>query len=45
MEKEYYLELKHRADHCVDCGKCEPNCPFGVKIVERMKRIVEVMMD
>ncbi len=34
--REHYLALDHTADECISCGSCEPNCPFGVRISERM---------
>lgn len=40
--KAHYDSLEHKADECIGCGICESNCPFGVKIVSRMKRAVEM---
>jgi predicted aldo/keto reductase-like oxidoreductase len=34
--RQHYLSLGHRADECVECGNCEGNCPFGVKVIENM---------
>jgi len=39
---DHYRLLGHHASECVSCGNCERNCPFGVKIMERMKKAVEV---
>jgi predicted aldo/keto reductase-like oxidoreductase len=39
---EHYRALPVKAGGCIQCGKCEPNCPFGVKIRERMKKAAEV---
>lgn len=39
---EHYWALSATADDCLMCGRCEPNCPFGVKIRENMKRAREV---
>lgn len=39
---EHYWALPATADDCLMCGRCEPNCPFGVKIRENMKRAREV---
>ncbi len=36
--KQHYFAMKTNADNCIMCGKCEPNCPFGVKIRENMKK-------
>ena len=35
---EHYWSLSATADDCLMCGRCEPNCPFGVKIRENMKQ-------
>ncbi len=35
---EHYKALDYTADDCIECQQCEPNCPFGVKIAERMSR-------
>lgn len=35
---EHYLALSATADDCLMCGRCEPNCPFGVNIRENMKK-------
>lgn len=39
---DHYKLLEHHASECVACRSCERNCPFGVEVVERMKRAVEV---
>lgn len=39
---EHYWALPATADDCLMCGRCEPNCPFGVKIRENMKHAREV---
>ena len=40
--KQHYFAMKANADDCIMCGKCEPNCPFGVKVRENMKKAREV---
>lgn len=35
---QHYWSLSATAADCLMCGKCEPNCPFGVKIRENMER-------
>lgn len=35
---QHYWSLSATADNCLMCGRCEPNCPFGVKIRENMKK-------
>jgi predicted aldo/keto reductase-like oxidoreductase len=36
--RDHYKLLKHHASECIQCGKCEKNCPFGVSIMEAMKK-------
>ena len=36
--REHYKVLPHHASECIECGKCEKNCPFGVEIMEAMKK-------
>lgn len=36
--REHYALLSHHAGECVACGRCEANCPFGVPVMERMRR-------
>lgn len=36
--REHYKVLPHHASECIGCGRCERNCPFGVRIVEAMRR-------
>ena len=40
--KQHYFAMKTNADDCIMCGKCEPNCPFGVSVRENMKKAREV---
>lgn len=40
--REHYLALDKKADDCIGCGACEPNCPFGVRIAERMEHTAEL---
>ncbi|WP_462373301.1 aldo/keto reductase [Alistipes shahii] len=39
--REHYRTLTHHASECIGCGLCEPRCPFGVEIVEAMRRAAE----
>ena len=39
--REHYRTLAHHASECIGCGLCEPRCPFGVEIVEAMRRAAE----
>lgn len=40
--REHYLALDKNAADCIGCGMCEPNCPFGVKIVARMEETAQL---
>ncbi len=37
----HYAELDHTAGTCTHCHACEPRCPFGVPIAERMDEACE----
>lgn len=36
--KAHYGQLSANAGDCIQCGGCETRCPFGVRIVDRMKK-------
>ncbi len=38
----HYAALSAKAGDCVACGACEPRCPFGVKIIEHMRKAQEI---
>ncbi len=40
--RQHYTSLKTNASDCVMCGKCEPNCPFGVKVRKNMEKAKEI---
>lgn len=40
--RSHYEALDMHASDCTDCQACEPNCPFGVKITERMEKTAEL---
>lgn len=40
--RDHYKLLSHHASECIACGKCEKNCPFGVEIIEAMKKAVDL---
>ncbi len=39
---DHYKLLKHHASECIACGSCVRNCPFGVEVIQRMEKAVEV---
>lgn len=39
--REHYKMLAHHASECIQCGRCEQNCPFGVSIIEQMGKAAE----
>lgn len=36
--KAHYNALEHKASECICCGICETQCPFNVKIIQRMNQ-------
>ncbi len=36
--REHYALLPNRAAACIACGACEKRCPFGVSVIENMRR-------
>ncbi len=40
--RAHYQALEKNASDCIACGSCETRCPFGVNIVERMKKAREL---
>lgn len=36
---EHYKALEKNADDCIACGACMKKCPFGVNIIDEMKKI------
>lgn len=38
---DHYRLLSHHASECIACGRCEKNCPFGVEIIEQLKKAAE----
>lgn len=39
---DHYKLLQHHASECIACGSCQRNCPFGVEVIEKMKKAAEV---
>lgn len=40
--REHYALLDHHAGECIQCGACESRCPFGVLIMENMKKAADL---
>ncbi len=40
--REHYFALDKNASDCIGCRTCEPNCPFGVHIAERMQETAQL---
>lgn len=40
--RSHYEALPANAADCIGCASCEPNCPFGVPIAERMAETAEL---
>lgn len=37
-----YHTMQANASDCVECGACESRCPFGVKVMSKMKQMVNL---
>lgn len=37
-----YKDMPANAEDCTECGICESNCPFNVKIIENMRKAREI---
>jgi len=37
-----YNNLSVKPDECEKCGQCENKCPYGLKIMNKLERVVEV---
>jgi len=40
--KNHYDLLEHHASECIECGRCMKNCPFGVDIINKMNKAIEI---
>ena len=38
--KERYASLEKSAKDCVECGICEPKCPYNLPIRKMLKKVV-----
>lgn len=43
LASEHYASLARHASDYIQCGDCEPRCPFHVKIIEGMARVAGEM--
>lgn len=41
--RELYARRPAKASDCIECGVCLERCPFGVDIIGKMRRAVEVL--
>ncbi len=39
---DHYRIMEHHAGECIECGRCEKNCPFDVEIINKMKKAKEI---
>ncbi|MCL2320705.1 MAG: aldo/keto reductase [Oscillospiraceae bacterium] len=39
--KSNYLKMDTHAENCIECKSCEKNCPFGVSVIEKMRKARE----
>jgi predicted aldo/keto reductase-like oxidoreductase len=42
IKRAHYDALTAHGGDCIECGNCEKNCPFGVKIIDNMKEAVKI---
>lgn len=40
--RSHYKSLSHGGNECINCGSCENRCPFGVPVIENMKKAVKL---
>jgi uncharacterized protein len=42
FNREYYARRSPKASDCIECAVCLERCPFGVDVIGKMRRAVEV---
>ncbi|MGL5100543.1 MAG: 4Fe-4S dicluster domain-containing protein, partial [Fusobacteriaceae bacterium] len=40
---QIFVKEEARADRCKACGKCEPQCPQGIKIINELKNVAKTL--
>ncbi len=40
--RQHYRALSSHASDCVECGSCEPRCPFSVPVIQNMREAAGV---
>jgi len=45
LAKERFRALHRSADECLDCGKCEEKCPYGLPVRERLKEASRLLSE
>lgn len=40
--RQHYKELEGHGSDCIECGSCEERCPFGVPVMDNMKKAAEL---
>ena len=40
--RQHYRELEAHGSDCIVCGSCEERCPFGVPVIDNMRRAAQV---
>ena len=43
--KERYNTMKVKASECIECKMCESRCPYGLKIVDKLKEAIKVLEE
>lgn len=41
--KQRYDAMKVKASECIECGLCEKKCPYNLGIIEKLKKVSEVL--
>jgi len=42
LDEKQYAALEAKAPACVKCGACVERCPFGVDVIGRMEKAIEI---